>query len=164
MDKAVLKAFATEAREELINKVKLKANQYGITDEEIKTSKIVSSDSIVINGKALSSVEKKQRQKLIDRIRAINEQGEDGYEHVIEEVAYTWFNRFIALRFMEVNDYLPTKIRVLTSSDPDSSEPDLLREANTVNLDVDKKIIYEYKINSDRDGLFKYMIINKLIQ
>ncbi|WP_044037494.1 BREX-1 system adenine-specific DNA-methyltransferase PglX [Clostridium bornimense] len=161
MDKSVLKSFATEAREELINKVKLKANQYGITDEEIKTSKIVSSDSIVINGKALSSVEKKQRQKLIDRISTINEQGEDGYEHVMEEVAYTWFNRFIALRFMEVNDYLPTKIRVLTSTDPDSSEPDLLREANTVNLDVDKQVIYEYKINSDRDGLFKYMIISQ---
>lgn len=161
MEKAVLKSFATEAREELINKVKLKANQYGITDEEIKTSEIVSSDSIVINGKALSSVEKKQRQKLIDRISTINEQGEDGYEHVMEEVAYTWFNRFIALRFMEVNDYLPTKIRVLTSTDPDSLEPDLLREANTVNLDVDKQIIYEYKINSDRDGLFKYMIISQ---
>lgn len=159
MDKSILKAFAIDARDELIDKVKLKAIQYGIKDGEIEESSIVSSDSIVINGKPLSIKEKNQRAKLVEKIRVLNEKGEDGYKQVIEEVAYTWFNRFIALRFMEVNNYLPIRIRVLTSSNPESKEPDIVREASTVNLDVDKQMIYEYKLNSDIEGLFKYMII-----
>ncbi len=132
--------------------------QYGIDKDNIRDSRIQSSDSVVINGKPLGKEEKHQREKLILKIKSINEAGEDGYNQVIEEVAYTWFNRFTALRFMEVNDYLPTRVRALSSS-TGSAEPELIKEANNVNLPVDKQKIYEMKLNSDIDGLFKYMII-----
>ena len=145
MDKNTLKSFAIEARKELIDKIKVKARQYGIENDSIKNSKIVSSDSIVINGRPLSKDEKLQREKLIKKIGDINEKGEDGYRSVIEEVAYTWFNRFTALRFMEVNNYMPTRVRPLSSTTPESVEPDLLKEANNVELPVDKQKIYELK-------------------
>jgi len=159
MDKNVLKNFAVEARTELIKKIEVKALQYGISADTIKGSNITSSDSIIINGKPLSTNEKFQREALIKKITDSNENGEDGYQQVIQEVAYTWFNRFIALRFMEVNNYLPTRTRALSSFTPGSVEPDLIKEATTVDLPLDKEKIYEMKLNSDMEGLFKYVII-----
>ncbi|MCD8502093.1 MAG: BREX-1 system adenine-specific DNA-methyltransferase PglX [Bacillaceae bacterium] len=77
----------------------------------------------------------------------------------MEEVAYTWFNRFTALRFMEVNNYLPTKVRVLSSSNADSAEPDMMKEALSLDLDLDKELVYEMKVNNQSEELFKYLII-----
>ncbi|MBZ9684973.1 BREX-1 system adenine-specific DNA-methyltransferase PglX [Clostridium estertheticum] len=159
MNKNALKIFAIESRKELIEKIQIKAMQYGIEKDKIKNSQTVSSDSIVINGKPLSKEEKLQREKLITKIRDINEKGEDGYSSAIEEVAYTWFNRFTALRFMEVNNYMPTRVRALSSATEGSVEPDLIKEASNVDLPVDKQKIYEMKLNNDMEGLFKYMII-----
>lgn len=159
MDKNILKSFAMEARSELIDKIKVKARQYGIEKDSIKNSNIISSDSIVINGTPLSKDEKLQREKLIKKIKDINENGGDGYSSVIEEVAYTWFNRFTALRFMEVNNYMPTRVRPLSSTTPGSVEPELIKEASNVDLKVDKQKIYEMKLNNDMETLFKYMII-----
>src|SRR5699024_3102183 len=84
---------------------------------------------------------------------------EIGFDRVIDEVAYTWFNRFTALRFMEVNDYIPTKVRVLSSRDGQSNEPEMIAEALTLDLDLDKEKIYNYKMNNDTEALFKYLII-----
>ena len=159
MDKNILKSFAIEARRELIDKIKVKARQYGIEKDSIKNSNIISSDSIVINGTPLSKEEKLQREKLIKKIKDINENGGDGYISVIEEVAYTWFNRFTALRFMEVNNYIPTRVRPLSSTTPGSVEPELIKEASNVDLKVDKQKIYEMKLNNNIGALFKYMII-----
>ncbi len=103
--------------------------------------------------KKLSKEEKAQRAKLIARINQI------GFKQVIEEVAYTWFNRFSALRFMEVNDYLPTGVRVLSSSNPNSAEPDMLNEALELDLEIDKEYVYELKLNNKTEELFKYLII-----
>src|SRR5690606_29746766 len=83
---------------------------------------------------------------------------EIGFDRVIEETAYTWFNRFIALRFMEVNDYLPTKVRVLSSSHGDSAEPDMMKEALSLDLELDKEYVYDLKMNNKTDELFKYLI------
>jgi hypothetical protein len=159
MNKITLKKFAVDSRKELIEKIQIKALQYGIEKDKIKNSQAVSSDSIVINGKPLSKEEKLQREKLIERIKSINEEGGDGYKDIIEEVAYTWFNRFTALRFMEINNYLPTRVRALSSSTPGNVEPDLIKEASSIDLNVDKQKIYEMKINSNIEGLFKYLII-----
>ena len=63
----------------------------------------------------------------------------------MDEVAYTWFNRFTALRFMEVNDYLPTRVRVLSSEDRANIEPDMMKEALTLDLDLDKEYVYDLK-------------------
>ena len=155
MNKSALKTFATSARIELLKKVEAKAMKIGITEETIKKADIESSDAIFIDGRQLSKEEKIQRDKLIARINQI------GFKQVMEEVAYTWFNRFTALRFMEVNDYLPTGVRVLSSSNPDSADPDMLNEALELDLEVelDKEHIYNLKLNNETEELFKYLII-----
>ena len=100
------KKFAVWARRELIERVSQKAMQYGIEKDTI-----VDDTADSINGKLLTDTQKKQRKTLISQIKT------KGYEEVMEEVAYTWFNRLIALRFMEVNGYLPTHVRVFTDEE-----------------------------------------------
>jgi type II restriction/modification system DNA methylase subunit YeeA len=163
MNKSNLSAFAAAARTELINRVKQKAYELGITAAKVKEAQIEASDAIYINGKSLDSVQVKQRDSLIAEIN------KKGYKQVMEEVAYTWFNRFCALRFMEINDYLPTGIRALSSTIPGSVEPDIMREA--FNLDFDfaneeardtyRKKVYELKEKNDQNGLFKYLLIRQ---
>ncbi|MCM3139803.1 BREX-1 system adenine-specific DNA-methyltransferase PglX [Bacillus safensis] len=153
MNKSALKTFATNARRELLKKVETKAMKIGITEDNIKKADIESSDAIFIDGRQLSKEEKTQRDRLIDRINQI------GFKRVMEEVAYTWFNRFTALRFMEVNDYLPTKVRVLSSTNAGSTEPDMMKEALSLDLDLDKEYVYELKMNNNSEELFKYLII-----
>ena len=92
MDKNAIKKFAVWARRELIARVSQKAEQYGITKQDHGD---IRADHV--NGRLLSPAEQAQRQSLITRIE---QAGKDGYEQVMEEVAYTWFNRFISLRFM----------------------------------------------------------------
>ena len=94
MDKNAIKKFAVWARTELIARVSLKGVEYGITEDKIEDANVDS-----VGGKVLTADEKKQRQALIAEIN------DKGYKQVMEEVAYTWFNRFSALRFMEVKDY-----------------------------------------------------------
>ncbi|MCI0766550.1 BREX-1 system adenine-specific DNA-methyltransferase PglX [Bacillus sp. TL12] len=153
MNKSALKTFAPSARKELLKKVEAKAMKIGITEETIKKADIESSDAIFIDGKQLSKEEKIQRKKLIARINQI------GFKQVLEEVAYTWFNRFTALRFMEVNEYLPTGVRVLSSLNPNSADPDMLNEALELDLEIDKEYVYELKLNNKTEELFKYLII-----
>lgn len=152
MNKSALKSFATEARLELLEKTQLQARKLGITPDAIQHASLESSDAIFIDGKPLSDVERKQRNKLITRVNEI------GYDLVMEEAAYTWFNRFIALRYMEVNDYLPTKVRVLSSVNLDSTEPDMFKEALNLDLPIDKEFVYNLKIENKTDELFKYLI------
>jgi type II restriction/modification system DNA methylase subunit YeeA len=153
MNKSALKTFATNARRELLKKVEARAMKIGITEGNIKKADIESSDAIFIDGRQLSKEEKVQRDRLIDRINQM------GFNRVMEEVAYTWFNRFTALRFMEVNDYIPTKVRVLSSANPDSTESDMMKDALSIDLDLDKEYIYDLKVNNKSEELFKYLII-----
>lgn len=153
MNTSALKQFATCAREELLQKVKAKAMKVGITEETIEDTDLESSDAAFVKGRQLSKTEQNQRRQLIARIR------QAGYVQVMEEVAYTWFNRFTALRYMEVNDYLPTRVRVLSSTDSGRTEPDMMREALSLDLDIDKERVYDMKLNNDAEGLFKYLII-----
>lgn len=152
MNQGKLKIFAVEARRELLEKVALQARKIGVTEDSIKDASVESSDALIINGQHLSKAERIQRNKLIRRIK------ETSFEQVIEEAAYTWFNRFAALRFMEVNDYLPTRVRVLSSLDG-GNEPDMMKEALSLGLDVDNEKVYEMKLNNHDDELFKYLII-----
>jgi type II restriction/modification system DNA methylase subunit YeeA len=153
MNKTALKTFATTARNELLKKVAAKAMKIGITEDNIKKADIESSDAIFIDGRQLSKEEKNQRDKLISRIDQI------GFNQVMDEVAYTWFNRFTALRFMEVNEYLPTNVRVLSSSNPNSADPDMLNEALELDIVIDREYVYELKLNNKTEELFKYLII-----
>lgn len=154
MNKSALKKFATEARKELLERVELQARKIGITADSIENVTVESSKAIYIGEKQLKDFEVIQRNKLIKRIEEI------GFDRVMEETAYTWFNRFIALRFMEVNDYLPTKVRVLSSYNSDSAEPDMMKEALSLDLDLDKEYIYKLKTAKEdtTNELFKYLI------
>lgn len=152
VNKSALKKFATEARKELLERVELQARKIGITADSIQKATVESSDAVFIDDRQLSDIERRQRNKLIKRIEEI------GFDRVMEETAYTWFNRFIALRFMEVNDYLPTKVRVLSSYNADSAEPDMMKEALSLDLDLDKEYVYELKMANKTDELFKYLI------
>jgi len=164
MNKSILQKFAIEARRELREKIKSKAFEYGIKEDGIKKGEIESSDSIVVNGKALNKDEKEQRRKLIKKIETLNEEGSNGFDLVIEEVAYTWFNRLMALRFMEVNRYIKTRV---LSSEEDNKIPDIVTEALDIsfkNVNLDEEYIRELKLSSDIDAtqkLFKYMVISQ---
>ena len=150
MNKNAIKKFATEARRELISRVGQRALKYGISDQEVGNP---NDDSV--GGHLLSSTEKKQRAALIAQIK------EKGYEQVMEEVAYTWFNRFSALRFMEVNGYLPTRVRVLTDEN-NAFKPQILTEAIHMELDgLDMEKVYAYKEANDDDELYKYLLITQ---
>ena len=150
MNKNAIKKFATEARRELISRANQRALKYGISEKETGNP---NDDSV--NGHLLSSTEKKQRAALIEQIQ------EKGYEQVMEEVAYTWFNRFSALRFMEVNSYLPTRVRVFTDED-NAFKPQILTEAIHLELDgLDMEKVYAYKDANDSDELYKYLLITQ---
>lgn len=150
MNKNAIKKFATEARRELISRVSQRALKYGISDKEVGNP---NDDSV--GGHLLSSTEKKQRAALIAQIK------EKGYEQVMEEVAYTWFNRFSALRFMEVNGYLPSHVRVFTNEE-NNFKPQIISEAIHLELDgLDMEKVYAYKEANDNDELYKYLLITQ---
>ncbi len=148
MDKNAIKKFAVWARTELIARVSLKGVEYGITEDNIADS---AADSV--GGKVLTDAEKKQRQALISEIN------DKGYKQVMEEVAYTWFNRFSALRFMEVNGYLPSHVRVFTDEE-NNFKPQIITEAIHLDLDgLDMEKVYELKEAERTEELYKYLLI-----
>ena len=148
MDKNAIKKFAVWARTELIARVSLKGVEYGITEDNIEDA---NADSV--GGKVLTVNEKKQRQALIAEIN------DKGYKQVMEEVAYTWFNRFSALRFMEVNGYIPSHVRVFTDEE-NNFKPQIITEA--IHLDLDglyMEKVYELKDAEKTEELYKYLLI-----
>lgn len=150
MNKNAIKKFAIEARQEMISRVSQRAAKYGISDNETGNPM----DEIV-DGYILSPIEQMQRAALIGEIK------EKGYAQVLEEVAYTWFNRFCALRYMEVNGYLPTRIRVFTDEN-NEFKPQILSEAIHLDLEgLDIKKVYGYKEANETDELYKYLIITQ---
>lgn len=148
MDKNAIKKYAIWARQELIARVTQKAQQYGVTKDAIIDINIDN-----VNGRLLSDVEKKQRQVLIKKIK------ENGFEQVMEEVAYTWFNRFTALRFMEVNNYLPSHTRIFTN-ELNEFKPQILADAISLDFDglnMDK--VFELKNANKDEELYKYLLL-----
>ncbi len=151
MNKTAIKNFAIWARRELIEKVTKKAKIYGIEkDKEMKEM------DTAHNGQVLTSDDKKARRILIEKI------DKDGFDETIEEVAYTWFNRFIAIRFMEVNGYIPSHIRVFTSEN-NEFEPQILSEAIHIDLPgLDKsKVLELYNAGNKEEELFNYLFITQ---
>ncbi|MCK8827428.1 BREX-1 system adenine-specific DNA-methyltransferase PglX [Natroniella acetigena] len=155
MDKTGIKNFAVEARKKLFSQVKQQAFKIGIEEDKIVEPEIESSDSIRINEIYLNQEEKQQREELIKEIE------EKDYEQVMEEVAYTWFNRLVALRYMEVNEYLPTGVRVLSSVDGSEADPDILQEVLNLPLNIDREKVYQYQDEGNRKGLYKYLLIQQ---
>ncbi len=150
MNKTAIKNFAIWARVNLIEAVKQKAFEYEIL-EGVETV----TNLAAVNGRLLTPAKKQQRATLISQIKT------KGYTQVMEEVAYTWFNRFIALRYMEVNGFLPSKVRVF-SDEAGAFKPDILSEAMTVEMDgLDREKVFQLLDKQDNEGLYKYLLITQ---
>lgn len=158
MNKTAIKNFTVRARRKLIEDITQKVYELGITENGIKEIETFEGGfriNGVVNGKTYKKYEIKQREKLIEKINR------SGYEHVVEEVAYTWFNRFIAIRFMEVNEYLPTGVRVFSSKETGKIEPDIIKEALNVELEVNKDLVYKLIDANETEDLYKYLLVKQ---
>ena len=150
MNKNAIQKFAIWARNELIAQVSQRAYQYGIDESGFGDA---SADTL--NGRLLTAEEKSQRQGLIKQIK------EKGYKQVMEEVAYTWFNRFIALRFMEVNNYLPSHIRVFSDASG-AFKPEILNDVLHLDLPgLDSGKVAEYIESNDTEALYRYLLLTQ---
>ena len=150
MNKNAIQKFAIWARNELIAQVSQRAYQYGIDESGFGDA---SADTL--NGRLLTAEEKSQRQELIGKIK------EKGYQQVMEEVAYTWFNRFIALRFMEVNNYLPSHIRVFSDASG-AFKPEILNDVLHLDLPgLDSGKVAEYIESNDTEALYRYLLLTQ---
>ena len=150
MNKTAIKNFAVEARVMLINAVTQLAYEFEVTE---KVTNDPAQESV--NGRSLTAAEKNQRSQLIANIR------QNGFTQTMEEAAYTWFNRFIALRFMEVNNYLPSHTRIF-SDESGNFKPEVLSDAANVEIDgLDKELILELLENQENERLYKYIIITQ---
>ena len=171
MNKTAIKNFAIWARNKLIADIQYRAGLMGITAEGIKNAlsqstpnmefyDIGTAEPYSITGEAI-----RQRQKLVDTIRRKEADSDypTAYKYILEEVAYTWFNRLIAIRFMEVNDYLPSHIRVL-SSESGKVEPDLVTTPFDAELDFtpdEQETILRLKTDNALDELFRLLFIKQ---
>ena len=163
MNKTAIKKFAIEARNKLRASVTVKAGMLGITEKECSSPIMKGTDFEIYKTAAgtevtLNRSQCEQRRKLVDQINA------RGFDNVIEEVAYTWFNRICAIRFMEVNDYLPSRVRVLSSEKEGKTEPDIVTQAPDVDLDFtdkEREFILEAKMSNKSDELFRMLFIKQ---
>lgn len=169
MNKNAIKKFAMEARRKLIDSVTDKAGMLGITPEKCSDPITKGTDFEVYQTAAgtevtLNKRQCEQRRKLVAQISA------RGFEAVVEEVAYTWFNRICAIRFMEVNDYLPNRVRVLSSEKEGKMEPDLVTQAPDVDLNLtaqEKEEIINWKLSGtseDTDKLYCKLFLKQCHQ
>jgi len=131
MNRTAIKNFAIWARRSLREQVRARATQFGIRSNEIQEAQEVSG-GLVVAGQVLNADEAKQYRLLRSRLQDLMQlyKQAQAVDVLIDEIAYTWFNRLAALRFMEVNGYLTT--RVLSSSDPKLVDPDVLRDAGYI--------------------------------
>ena len=173
MNKTAIKNFAVWAREKLIADIIYKAGMIGISENGIaeplpqSTNDLKFFDIGTKNYAEVSGKEIKQREALVNAIHTKErsfKNYKEAFENVIEEVAYTWFNRLIAIRFMEVNEYLPSGVRVLSSENSAKLEPDMV----TAPFDTDMEFtpdeqdrIIQLKDENKLDELFRMLFIKQ---
>jgi type II restriction/modification system DNA methylase subunit YeeA len=165
MNNKAVERYAKEARLKLIEQIKQKAYQYGITEKEIKEPEVSSENELVINGITLDSTKKKQRDDFIKKIDKDNYK--TSYTQLIEEVAYTWFNRITAIKYLEVNDYLDHGIRVLSSTEKEKKTPDIIEKALKMDLDIEEETYYNLIDKKSDNEIFRVLLIkqcNKLYE
>jgi len=172
MNKTAIKDFAIWARRKLISDITYKAGVIGINEKCILQPLPISTDNVqffdIGTGKPteISNHEIKQRNALVNRIKEKESTSDykTAFQFVIEEVAYTWFNRLVAIRFMEVNDYLPSRIRVLSSETKGKSEPDMVTTPFDTDMDFspyEKDRIVQLKDENKLDELFRMLFIKQ---
>lgn len=173
MNKTAIKNFAVWARRKLIADITIKAGRLGITENGIaealpqSTADLKFFDIGTKDYAEVSGVQVKQREALVRVIKEKERDSKsfkDAFEYVVEEVAYTWFNRLIAIRFMEVNDYLPSGIRVLSSENPSKNEPDFVTTPFETDLSFtpyEQDRVYQLKDENKWDELFRMLFIKQ---
>ena len=151
MNKSALRSFSAWARRYLISNICDRAQFIGVTKDNVVPMQAKSADSFLVNGVTFEFAPT-SRDHFVDYVKEV------GWENAIEEIAYTWFNRILAIRFMEVNGYLENgvngdNIYVIGSVDPDRTFPDAVDRATELKY-VDKDKVYNcllYTSPSPRD-------------
>jgi len=154
MDKASIIRFSDTVRDKLYQETERKAAYYGIFSDTIQDVDKEFEDSIVIDGgRVFNKRIKQQREQLVREVK------EKSYDQVIDEITYTWFNRFVALKFMEVNGYLPVK--VFSSDEPKKQEPDILTKSMKLDfLNIDRDTVLDLKSGGKDEELYKYLTLS----
>ncbi len=161
MNKSAIKGFSVRARRKLIEDISQKAYALGIRGtgkyDDIEEFEGGFRIKNAVNQIIYPLSAKKDREKLISEINR------KGYEQVAEEVAYTWFNRIIAIRFMEINEYLPVKVRMLSSEVKGKTEPDVITHIYDYvsDLELDGEKVFNLKENHKDEELFKYVFVKE---
>lgn len=150
MNKTAIQKFAIEGHDLLYKQISQRAYQYGVEENSIGDI-----DAADVRGNLLTSLEKSQRVALIKAVAA------EGYQHTIERVTYIWFNRIVALRFMEVNNYLPSHIRVF-SDDAGAFKPEILNDVLHLEMNgLDKAQVAEYIEENKTEELYRYLLLTQ---
>lgn len=150
MNKSKIQKFAVDGHKLLYKQIAQRAYQYGIEEGNVGKA-----DATEVHGRILSPLEKSQRAALIAEINA------NGYPQTIERVTYIWFNRIVALRFMEVNNYLPSHIRVFSDASG-AFKPEILNDVLHLEMEgLDKAQIAEYIENNNTEELYRYLLLTQ---
>lgn len=150
MNKSKIQKFAVDGHKLLYKQIAQRAYQYGIEEGNVGKA-----DATEVRGRILSPLEKSQRAALIAEINA------NGYPQTIERVTYIWFNRIVALRFMEVNNYLPSHIRVFSDASG-AFKPEILNDVLHLEMKgLDKAQIAEYIENNNTEELYRYLLLTQ---
>jgi len=166
LNKTLLKNFATQARVRLMKDVAYHLGLMGITNKgnaqpTVRQPGMEAYEYAKGEQFKLFGADIEARRRLAEEARA------KGFDQLVEEVAYTWFNRLIAIRFMEVNDYLPTHTRVLSSVTPGQTVPDIVTHALDIDLGLtgkEKGQVLEWKLGSNVDPLFRFLFLKQCDQ
>ena len=160
MDKNKIKQFAIWARRKMMESVKEKAEAIGVYEDNILEATFVQGGFKLEGRDEIYPLSKSNRDALVKQVK------EKGFQQVIEEVAYTWFNRFMGLRYMEVNNYLPSGIRILSSEQEGKIEPDVLTRISEIieELNLDSNEIYELLDTGDtldREKAYRIILVKQ---
>ena len=172
MNKSAIKNFAVWARRKLISEITYRAGLLGVTEEGAaeplpqSTKDLQFFDIGTRSYAEVRDAEITQRDALVAAIRAKAREvdGRTAFQNVVEEVAYTWFNRLIAIRFMEINDYLPSRVRVLSSEREGKLEPDFVTTPFDTDLDFtpdEREHVLQLKETNRLDELFRELFIRQ---
>ena len=172
MNKTAIKNFAVWARNKLIADITYKAGLIGVSEKGIAQLLPQSSKDLQffdIGTKDYAQVAGSDIEQRNALVRAIQEKErtsdyKTAFKAVVEEVAYTWFNRLIAIRFMEVNEYLPSRIRVLSSENPAKNEPDFVTTPFDTDMEftmIEQDKIMQLKDENKLDELFRMLFIKQ---
>ena len=166
-----LKAYAPKARREFIAAVKKRAAQFGIYEDRIEEVRI-EGGAAIIEGRAFTRKEGEQRKRLESKIaERTSTTYQEKYDMFIREMAYTWFNRLAAIRYMEIHDYFDHGFRVLSPAKSNTSNPDglpeILSHASDVadSLALDKSHIIELQLAGDKEeALYRELLLGQCHQ